>query len=117
MRPHYEKFEATPFADSGPLIKPMLHCTTLLWANCRYYCKNARIVTLLRLTCNMVIEQCSKGLDTRSLLRGEPDDGHQKIAAVLKLLDLFKYVIITIYINYEFCEIIMKFKCVIKTLY
>ncbi|PSN39336.1 Dynein beta chain [Blattella germanica] len=35
---HFDLIENTEFKDAQPLIKPLLHCVALVWANSRYYC-------------------------------------------------------------------------------
>lgn len=90
MIKHFSRFEDIDFLDNEPYIKPLAHSVGLLWANCKYYCINTKIVTLLQMIGNLLIEATIKQLDPSSTFQGEADDVYKKMDKCVRLLELFK---------------------------
>lgn len=53
----FDLYEGTDFNLSTYHLEPILHCICILWANSRYYCLSQRIVTLLKMFANTIVEQ------------------------------------------------------------
>lgn len=51
------KIESVEFNETKPHLHPLLHVVCLIWCNCKYYCSSAKIINLLQLICNLIIEQ------------------------------------------------------------
>lgn len=57
LQRHFTQFDETDFAESMPLLKPLMHVVCLVWSRSRYYCQSSKITVLLRQICNMLIYQ------------------------------------------------------------
>jgi dynein heavy chain len=54
---HFEVLENTDFRDVLPLLRPLVHCVALVWANSHYYRTSAKIITLVREIANLLIQE------------------------------------------------------------
>jgi dynein heavy chain len=54
---HFDVLENTDFKDVQPLLRPLVHCVALVWANSHYYCTSTKIVTLVREVANLLIQE------------------------------------------------------------
>jgi dynein heavy chain len=54
---HFEGLENTDFRDMQSLLRPLIHCVALVWANSRYYRTSAKIITLVREIANLIIQE------------------------------------------------------------
>lgn len=52
-----ENYEGNEFVATANQLEPILHCICLVWANSRYYCLSQRIVNLLKMFGNTIVEQ------------------------------------------------------------
>lgn len=90
MVKHFAHFEENDFLDNENAVRPLVHCCGLLWANSRYYCSTTKIVTLLQMIGNLLIESATKQLDPSSVFQGEADDVYKKFDKAVQILELFK---------------------------
>jgi dynein heavy chain len=54
---HFDALESRDFKEAEPLLRPLMHCVALVWANSRYYCTATKIITLIREISNLLIEE------------------------------------------------------------
>ncbi|XP_077301132.1 dynein beta chain, ciliary-like [Arctopsyche grandis] len=85
----FETFLNTNFLESQHLIRPMIHCIGLLWANSRYYRKTERITVLMKEMCNMIVQQSTACCEQRSMFFGEPFEQVLKLSQVLENIEHF----------------------------
>lgn len=90
MAKHFSRFEDNDFLDNEEHIRPLVHCVGMLWAQSKYYCDSSKIVTLLQMIGNLLIEATTKQLDPSSVFQGEADDVYKKFDKAVQILDLFK---------------------------
>ncbi|XP_076257481.1 dynein beta chain, ciliary-like [Rhynchophorus ferrugineus] len=90
VMPHFSKFEDNDFLETDQYVKPMIHVIGLLWANSKYYARSDRIVTLLQMVVNMLIDSAERALDPSSIFQGEPDEMYEKIEHTMKILNKFQ---------------------------
>lgn len=90
MMKHFSRFEDNDFLDNEENIRPLVHCVGMLWANSKYYCSSTKIVTLLQMIGNHLIEASTKQLDPSSIFQGEADDVFKKFEKAVNILELFK---------------------------
>lgn len=89
---HVQRFETTDFGDSKELIRPLMHIMCLVWANSKYYCTNDRIVHMLKLLHNQMIEDAKTSLDPGSIFQGEPDEALSTIKIIIDIFQYYKYI-------------------------
>ena len=53
----FDDFQGLDFNVATQYLEPILHCICLVWAHSRYYCLSKRIVTLLKMFGNSIVEQ------------------------------------------------------------
>ncbi|XP_069702004.1 dynein beta chain, ciliary-like [Periplaneta americana] len=87
---HFDIMENTDFKDVQPLLRPLIHCVALVWANSRYYCTSPKIITLVREISNLLIQECTKFLDPGSLFQGEVDETRENVEKCIKGLEAFR---------------------------
>lgn len=69
-------------------IRPFLYCICLLGANSKYN-KNSRNAELFRMIINLLIQESRKNLSP-SVFQCDPDEGLQRISAVMDVLEYFR---------------------------
>nr|XP_054596285.1 dynein axonemal heavy chain 11 [Nothobranchius furzeri] len=84
------QLENKGFVHMEKYIPALFHTAFLIWTNCQYYQKPARIVVLLQELCNLLIEQASAYLSADLLLRHDPEESLQMVKRVIKALSVFK---------------------------
>ncbi|KAJ9598678.1 hypothetical protein L9F63_010627, partial [Diploptera punctata] len=87
---HFDTFENTEFKDAEPLIRPLIHVVTLVWANSRYYCVPSKIMTLIKEITNMLIQEATKFLDPTSLFQGEVDETRDHVAKCIRVFNVYR---------------------------
>lgn len=90
LQKHFTGIEETDFAETRPLLKPMMHCVCLTWANSKYYCQSARLIVLLRQICNLLIDRTKRFLDPSSIFHTDIDEAMQRISYSIQLLKHFR---------------------------
>ncbi|XP_073817377.1 dynein beta chain, ciliary-like [Musca autumnalis] len=83
-------FNAVTFVNAQELIAPLVHVIHLVWSNARHYRSTARMTTLLRCICNLMIRRASEDLELATLFQGDAEEGLQKINKTMKILEMFK---------------------------
>ncbi|KAG7253549.1 hypothetical protein CRUP_011683, partial [Coryphaenoides rupestris] len=86
----FEDVETADFPDAGRQIGPLMHTVCLVWASSRYYGTPARLVVLLRETCNLLIQQAETFLSPEEILKAEVSESLPKVRAGLEVLRLFR---------------------------
>ncbi|KAK6632535.1 hypothetical protein RUM43_013303 [Polyplax serrata] len=93
----FDLYESTDFNVSTFHMEPILHCICILWANSRYYCLSQRIITLLKMFGNTIVEQCIKYLDPGSVFQGDQENTrgnlimcHEKLIGFLKTFEEYR---------------------------
>lgn len=89
---HFSTIEETDFAESKPLLKPLMHVVCLLWANSTYYCQSSRLIVLLRQICNLLIDRAKRFLDPSSIFHTDIDEAMQRISYSIQLLKHFRQI-------------------------
>uniref|UniRef100_A0A3P9N0A1 Dynein heavy chain tail domain-containing protein n=1 Tax=Poecilia reticulata TaxID=8081 RepID=A0A3P9N0A1_POERE len=74
------------FIDMEKCTPAVFHTLFLIWTNCQYYQRPARIVVLLQKLCNLFIEQASAYLPDDLLHREDTEDSLLIIKKVVKAL-------------------------------
>ncbi|XP_018562388.1 dynein beta chain, ciliary-like [Anoplophora glabripennis] len=87
--PHISRFEDNEFLETENYIKPLVHCIGLLWANSKYYSSSDKIVILLKMISNMLIESAERSLDPSNIFQGDPEEVHAKLELSIKLINMF----------------------------
>ena len=57
LRKHFQSIEDVDFTEIVSTLKPLFHVMCLFWSRCEYYCTSVRIINLLRMICNLFIQQ------------------------------------------------------------
>ncbi|XP_057654279.1 dynein beta chain, ciliary-like [Diorhabda carinulata] len=95
LLPHISSFDGD-FFDVGDAIKPIVHCVALIWVNSKYYSTNDKIINLIRMICNMLINSAELSLDPDNVFQGDAEEIHSKIVLTInliqKFMDSFEYV-------------------------
>ncbi|XP_076002796.1 dynein axonemal heavy chain 9 [Genypterus blacodes] len=86
----FEDMENAEFPQVKVQIGPLMHTVCLVWANSRYYNKQARIIILLQEICNLLMQQAQVYLNPEEILRGEVSESLFKVQTSLEVLELFK---------------------------
>ncbi|KAF7661538.1 hypothetical protein LDENG_00259550 [Lucifuga dentata] len=86
----FEEMENAEFPNVKKQIDPLMHVVCLVWANSKYYNKQARLIVLLQEICNLLIQQSQLYLCPEDILRGEVSDSLLKVQTSLEVLQLFK---------------------------
>lgn len=60
LEKHFTQIEEIDFAESKPLLEPLMHVVCMVWSRSRYYCQSSKITVLLRQICNLLIHQVLK---------------------------------------------------------
>ncbi|XP_060520898.1 dynein beta chain, ciliary-like [Cylas formicarius] len=89
--PHCHKFEEEDFLDTEPYVKPLVHIVGLIWVNSQYYSRCDRIVVLIQMIGNLLIESAVQSLDPSSIFQGEPDEMHEKIDRAILVIAKFEF--------------------------
>ncbi|XP_015255846.1 PREDICTED: dynein heavy chain 11, axonemal [Cyprinodon variegatus] len=84
------QMEKTHFPDMEKYTPALFHTVFLIWTNCQYYQKPARIAVLLQELCNLFIEQTFAYLPEDLLHREDTEDNLLIIKKVIKVLRCFK---------------------------
>lgn len=90
LQRHFTQLDDTDFAESRPLLKPLLHVVCLVWSMSRNYCQSSKITVLLRQICNMLIHQAKKFLDPSSIFHTDIDEAMQRLTLSLEILKEFR---------------------------
>lgn len=85
-----EKLEATDFNLFKPFIKPLLHCMCLTWANSIYYCTKDHWTRYFLMTCNLLIRESKKYLDSSSIFQGDVEESLNRMEETIDILEYFK---------------------------
>lgn len=86
---HISRFEDNEFLDTESFIKPLVHCIGLLWANSKYYSSSDKIVILLKMISNLLIDSAERSLDPSNIFQGDPEEVHAKLELSIKLINMF----------------------------
>lgn len=86
---HTHLFQSNHFLESGTLIKPMLHCMSLMWSQSIYYPKE-NWPRLFKLICNMLIDESMCALDAETLFQNDIEDTIMKITEIVTILNMYK---------------------------
>nr|XP_029133801.1 dynein heavy chain 11, axonemal-like [Labrus bergylta] len=84
------KLEKEEFCHLDTFTPALFHTLYLIWSNCQFYQRPARIVVLLQELCNLFIEQASTYLSADLLLREDPVENLQMVKKVIKVLRCFR---------------------------
>uniref|UniRef100_A0A3Q2QPT1 Dynein heavy chain tail domain-containing protein n=1 Tax=Fundulus heteroclitus TaxID=8078 RepID=A0A3Q2QPT1_FUNHE len=84
------ELEKNGFLQMEKCIPALFHTVFLVWTNCQYYQRPARIVVLLQELCNLFIEQAFAYLPEDLLRREDTEESLLMIKKVVKLLGRFK---------------------------
>ncbi|XP_060906749.1 dynein axonemal heavy chain 11 [Labrus mixtus] len=84
------KLEKEEFCHLDTFTPALFHTLYLIWSNCQFYQRPARIVVLLQELCNLFIEQASTYLSADLLLRDDPVENLQMVKKVIKVLRCFR---------------------------
>ncbi|KAM6995333.1 dynein axonemal heavy chain 11 [Tautogolabrus adspersus] len=84
------KLEKEEFCHLDTFTPALFHTLYLIWTNCQFYQRPARIVVLLQELCNLFIEQASTYLSADLLLREDPVENLQMVKKVIKVLRCFR---------------------------
>lgn len=57
MERRLEDLENADFSEVKGKILALMHTVCLIWANSKYYNKPARVIVLLQMICNLLIQQ------------------------------------------------------------
>ncbi|KAK9808985.1 hypothetical protein WJX72_007373 [[Myrmecia] bisecta] len=91
LRKYLEKMNCSDdFTALVDLFKPAMHTLLLIWKHSGHYNTAARVVTLLRETCNDLIMQACKFIPGAELMQMEPSEAVEKLRLTLKILGTFK---------------------------
>uniref|UniRef100_A0A1B6BXH8 Dynein beta chain, ciliary-like n=1 Tax=Clastoptera arizonana TaxID=38151 RepID=A0A1B6BXH8_9HEMI len=90
LEKYSNKVESLDFTEVSNYLPPLLHIVCLIWCNCKYYCISSKLVNLIKLICNLVIEQANKYLEPESLFQGEIQESNAKLVLVVKTINDFK---------------------------
>ncbi|XP_043279274.1 dynein beta chain, ciliary-like [Venturia canescens] len=90
LQPYFGEIESAEFSDIEPVLKKLLHCVCLAWANSRYYCTTTRIIKLISSIANLIIEQATKYLDVGSLFEGDINDNMIRLDQTLSTGENFR---------------------------
>lgn len=90
IQKHFTHIEETEFAESKPLLRPLIHVVSLIWANSRYYCFSSKIIVLFRQICNLLIHQAKRYLDPSSIFHSDIDEAMQRINLSMQILKHFR---------------------------
>ncbi|XP_056325895.1 dynein heavy chain 9, axonemal [Danio aesculapii] len=85
-----EDLENADFSELKTKIPPLMHTVCLIWANCRYYSKPARVIVLLQEICNLLIQQARSFLNPEDILKGDVLESLLRVQVTVDLLTHFK---------------------------
>lgn len=96
LLPHVKNFEDYEFLECEPYVKPMLHTIALIWTCSKYYSSSDKIVNLMRMLANLIIDSAAKTLDPGNIFQGDPEEIHEKLHHTIDIInyfqDVFEYV-------------------------
>lgn len=90
LLPQIKNFEDNEFLDCEPYIKPLVHTIALIWTNSNYYCSSTKIVNLLKMVANLLIDSAERALDPSSIFQGDPEEIHAKLQKILSIMQMFQ---------------------------
>ncbi|XP_065180851.1 dynein beta chain, ciliary-like [Sycon ciliatum] len=79
--------EEADFPETMATIPAVMHMLALIWANCAYYRKPARMVILLQEIANQVLNQCRTHIGGDEIIRAEADEAVEKILESIKVCE------------------------------
>lgn len=92
LQKHFVSIEETDFSETKPLLKPLMHCVCLLWANSKYYCQSSRLIVLLKQISNLLIDRAKRFLDPSSIFHSDIDEAMQRLSLSMAVLKYFRSV-------------------------
>ncbi|KAJ8974478.1 hypothetical protein NQ317_016132 [Molorchus minor] len=87
--PHISHIEDNDFLESKIHLRPLAHCLGLIWASSKYYASSDRIIILMKMVGNMIIEAVDKALDPGSIFQGDPEEMQEKVILSMDLIKFF----------------------------
>uniref|UniRef100_A0A8C4QJK0 RUN domain-containing protein n=1 Tax=Eptatretus burgeri TaxID=7764 RepID=A0A8C4QJK0_EPTBU len=89
LRRWLELMERTEFERLHQLIAGLIRIVRLVWEHSMFYKMPARFIVLLQEICNLFIQQAREFLNPDELLKGDAQEGLQRIHVVLSTLSCF----------------------------
>lgn len=88
--PHIKNFEDNEFLDCEPYIKPIMHVIALIWTNSKFYSESTKVVNLMKMVANMLIDSAEKTLDPSNIFQGDAEEIHEKLNKSINILQMFQ---------------------------
>lgn len=84
-----QQIQCNSFADLSANIRPLIHCSCILWTQSIYYPKE-NWLRLLKMIGNLLIEESMDRLESESLFQNDIEDSMIKIGETIHVLNHFK---------------------------
>ena len=87
---HFTSLETTEFAELTDLFQPLMHTVCLVYANSDHYNTPAKIITLMKEICNLLMSLSKKHMDPKMIFKIEVEEALDKVSTALNTLKAFK---------------------------
>ncbi|XP_014225178.1 dynein beta chain, ciliary [Trichogramma pretiosum] len=86
----FKQVEEIDFAEAKPIMASLIHMIGLAWSNSRYYQSSSKLIIMLRMVSNLLIQEARSFLDPSLIFQSDVDEAQQRVQISKDVLEEFK---------------------------
>ena len=75
----FKTVEEVDFSEAKPVMAVLIHCIGLVWLNSRYYQSSSKLIIMLRMICNLLIQEARRFLDPSFIFQSDVYESLQRV--------------------------------------
>lgn len=75
----FKMIEETDFAEAKSLVPILVHAIGMAWAGSKYYQNSSKMIILMRMICNLLIQEARRFLDPTLIFQSDVDEALQRV--------------------------------------